>query len=786
MNSSAILCVDDDPFVLKLLLEQLKRHLGDSCYIEVAESSKEALEIAEKLYNEGIEINLIIFAQFMPGIKGDKLPIAFQTWHPKMLQIALTEQAITEAEIDGMNAANLYRYIAKPWHEIDLALTVKEALRRYTQERQLAKQNEVLKKLKASLERKFAKRTLELTAANTRLQQEIVERNLLEEKLSFSERKIRAVFEAMTDIVLIVSEEGAIEVVPTNPARSGQTDANLLNSTIEQFFREESGEVWFGKIRQAIEENQAIDFDYSLPLDNEEVWFAASLSPLPNNSVIWVARNITERKQAEAAMQSAKAAAEAANRAKSTFLANMSHELRSPLNAILGFAQIMSLSQTLPSEHGENLGIVKRSAEHLLTVIDDVLDMAKIEAGRTTLHETNFDLHRLLNDLKQMFQLKADDKGLELVFVSFDVPKYVRTDQVKLLQVLINLITNAIKFTESGAVSVRVRREIGEWEVESREGFRATRCSLHFEVEDTGDGIDPDELDNVFEAFGQTKTGQQLQEGTGLGLPISRKFVQLMGGEITVGSEVDKGTTFKFNIKISQIEATEIESKQATQRVIGLEPNQPRYRILIVDDKWDNRQLLVKLLSPLGFDIKEASNGKEAIEIWEYWEPHLIWMDMKMPVMNGYETTKRIKATAKGKTTAVIALTTSSFQEEEAIILEVGCDDFIRKPFREEDFFKTMNKHIGVLYVYEQLTHSPASTETDALVLKPDVVAALPADWLASLQQATIECDLAMMLLLIDEIREQDDRIANALAYLANNFQFEELLNLIQSETGQI
>ncbi|MCL1471917.1 response regulator [Argonema antarcticum] len=784
MNSSAILCVDDDPFVLKLLLEQLKRHLGDSCYIEVAESSKQALEIAEKLYNEGIEINLIIFAQFMPGIKGDKLPIAFQTWHPKMLQIALTEQAITEVEIDGVNAANLYRYIAKPWDEIDLALTVKEALRRYTQERQLAKQNAVLKKLKASLERKFAKRTLELTAANTRLEQEIVDRNLLEEKLSFSERKIRAVFEAMTDIVLIVREEGAIEVVPTNPARSGQTDANLLNSTIEQFFREESGEVWFGKIRLALDEQQTIDFDYSLPLDNEEVWFAASISPLPNNSVIWVARNITERKQAEAAMQAAKAAAEAANRAKSTFLANMSHELRSPLNAILGFAQIMSLSQTLPSEHGENLGIVRRSAEHLLTVIDDVLDMAKIEAGRTTLNETNFDLHRLLNDLKQMFQLKAEDKGLELVFVSLDVPKYVRTDQVKLLQVLINLMTNAIKFTTSGTVSVRVRRGMGEWEVERREGFRATRCSLHFEVEDTGPGIDPDELDSVFEAFVQTKTGQQAQEGTGLGLPISRKFVQLMGGEITVSSEVGKGTTFKFDIKISQIEATEIEYKQATQRIIGLEPNQPRYRILIVDDKWDNRQLLVKLLSPLGFDIKEASNGKEAIEIWEYWEPHLIWMDMKMPVMDGYETTKRIKATAKGKTTAVIALTTSSFQEEEAIILEVGCDDFIRKPFREEDLFKTMNKHIGVLYVYEQLTHSPASTETDALILNSDVVAALPADWLVSLQQATIQCDLAMMLLLIDEIREQEDRIANALAYLANNFQFEELLNLIQSETG--
>src|ERR671933_332213 len=429
----------------------------------------------------------------------------------------------------------------------------------------------------------------------------------------------------------------------------------------------------------------------------------------------------------------AKQKAEVANEAKSTCLANMSHELRTPLNAILGFTQLTIKNPSLSPDSRENLGIITRSGEHLLTLINQVLDLSKIEAGRTTLNEKNFDLYRLLDDLEDMFQLKADDKHLELLIDRTpDVPRYVRTDEGKLLQVLINLLNNALKFTTEGGVSVRVDRTLNverllaQGDVANVEGSEdssnlqlanlqpSTQTNLQsstltFEVEDTGPGIAPDELDSLFEAFVQTTTGTEAQEGTGLGLPISRKFVQLMGGEIMVSSEVAHGTLFKFDITVSVVDATDLESKQPTRRVIALEPNQPRYRILIVDDKPLNRQLLVKLLNPFGFELREASNGKQAVEIWDEWEPHLIWMDMRMPVMDGYEATKQIKSTTKGQATAVIALTASVLEEERAVVLSTGCDDFLRKPFREEEIFAAMHKHIGVRYLYEEPTDSTQS-----------------------------------------------------------------------------
>src|SRR4028119_170643 len=460
MKTSAIICVDDEPFVLESLKEQLKRYFGGRYYIEVAQSGEEALEIVEDLQEEGIDDPLIISDQIMPGMKGDELLIQLHDRYPKMLKIMLTGQASAEAVGRVVNAANLYRYIAKPWDETDLSLTVTEALGRYACNRQLAEQNEALKKLNASLEQKVAQRTVELTTANAKLQQEICDRQLLEEKLRTSEEKLRAVFEAMTDIVLVIDEQGRIEIAPTNPRRLYDSETDPILQTIEQFFLEEKSEIWFSKIQQALTTQQTVNFDYSLPLNNREAWFTASISPMPNNCVIWVARNIDKRKQAEAAMQEAKEAAEAANRAKSTFLANMSHELRSPLNVILGFCQLLTRSQSLNPEQQENITIMTRSGEHLLTLINNVLDLSKIEAGRTTLHEINFDLYGLLDDLDDMFQAKADDKNLQLVFdFTGDVPQYIRTDQVKLRQVLINLINNALKFTQTGRVSVRVRGE---------------------------------------------------------------------------------------------------------------------------------------------------------------------------------------------------------------------------------------------------------------------------------------------------------------------------------------
>ncbi len=466
--------------------------------------------------------------------------------------------------------------------------------------------------------------------------------------------------------------------------------------------------------------------------------------------------------------------AESANQAKSTFLANMSHELRTPLNAILGFGQLMMRSQTLSNENQEHIDIISRSGEHLLTLINNVLDLSKIEAGQITLNKKDFDLYRLLDDLENMFSLKAHDKGLYLLFErSNNLPQYVHTDHVKLRQVLINLLNNALKFTTEGGVSIRASQV-------NLTDKGHPLPSLHFEVEDSGQGIASEELDSLFEAFVQTESGRSSQEGSGLGLPISRQFVKLMGGEMTVKSEVGRGSVFAFDVQVEIMSEGETQEQEPTPRVIALQPNQESYRILIVDDQYNNRLLLTKLLSPLGFGLRNAQNGQEAIDIWQEWQPHLIWMDMRMPIMDGYDATRQIRAKTNRQTTAIIALSANSFGEEQALVFDAGCDDFMRKPFRESEIFDMMHKHIGVRYVYEETKIATRQEKIPLFHLTPAALARLPMEWRAALKQATMEANMIQINKLIEESRSYDAVIADQLTILADEFEYSEILQLLQ------
>ncbi|HOT90150.1 MAG TPA: ATP-binding protein [Anaerolineae bacterium] len=504
-----------------------------------------------------------------------------------------------------------------------------------------------------------------------------------------------------------------------------------------------------------------------------------------------------ERRVAErtAELAAAKEAAEAANRAKSAFLANMSHELRTPLNAILGYAQLMARDTHITATQREYLATIERSGEHLLGLINDVLTMSKIEAGRASLQENAFDLHRQLVGLKEMFAMRAADKNLSLILdIASDVPRYIYADEGKLRQVLMNLLSNAVKFTEEGGVTLRVAGK----SVDSEQGqedtshLPSTGYWLLFEVEDTGPGIAPEEMQALFDPFVQTSSGQKSQEGTGLGLPICRQFVTLMKGEISVSSVVGEGSVFRVQIpvKLAEAEAVEAQVEHVHRRVIGLAPDQHApdggpYRLLIVEDQPANRDVLLKLLEPLGFDIQCAINGKEGVAYWEQWQPHLVWMDMRMPVMDGYTATRKIKerAQALGRTAIVVALTASAFEEDRSAILAAGCDDFVRKPFREHEVFDILARHLGVQFLYETSTNgASAATESAGETPTPEdlheTLKTLSPAWVADLHQASIALDAGRMLSLIAEIRPQAPHLADTLSQWVHNFDYEKIIQL--------
>jgi PAS domain S-box-containing protein len=637
-----------------------------------------------------------------------------------------------------------------------------------------------------------------------------------EAELRDSEALYAGIFDHAAESIFLLDISANGELIyktinPTNEQLFQMSRVDVIGKSLSEVRSPQLTRDFMQKFQQCIKSEKPINYEESISLPEGTYNFLTTLVPIADSTgkivkIQGSSRDITTQKQVEAALKEAKEAADAANRAKSLFLANMSHELRTPLNAILGFTQLLVRNPQIRLEQREQLEIILRSGEHLLSLINDILDLSKIEAGRITVNTESFNLVKMLDNIYEMLQIRADVKGLEFKIIrSESLPQYIKTDQNKLRQILINLLGNAIKFTKSGSVTLQVKTisDIHNGGTDQRDSAKRTNGAnrfniqpsdpqtpdrLIFEVVDTGLGIAPEERESLFDAFVQSQSGKQSNEGTGLGLAISQQFVKLIGGDISVESTLGKGSVFKFDIQFQPVAADElqdllaqreIEVTAANSVVIGLAPNQPQYRILVVEDIWASRKLLVKLLEQIGFEVQQASHGEEAVSIWHSWQPHLIFMDIRMPVMDGYQATKEIRASVNGEAPIIIALTASAFESERAAIISAGCNDFLPKPFPENLLLEKISFYLGVNYIYQESSSiSPDPSAIPQRKIQAEDLAVMPDDWISQLHLAALSARSKTIQQLISEIPPENQLLIQGLTELIYHLDFDTLVFL--------
>ncbi len=523
------------------------------------------------------------------------------------------------------------------------------------------------------------------------------------------------------------------------------------------------------------------EYPYRRPVDNQIIWLHAVGNIVRDENgkpigMVGVSQDITQRKLMEQELNKAKEEAEKANKAKSVFLANMSHEIRTPMNAILGFAQILLKDQDLQPKNRNYVEIINRSGEHLLSLINEILEMSKIEAGHVAINPVTFNLPAMINDICSMFSPRLEAKNLTIsTDLSPTLNTFIIADANKVKEILINLVGNAIKFTEKGGITIRCAAQRDT----TRDDPKALTLSI--DVEDTGVGILRDDVERLFQAFEQTSSGAQLIGGTGLGLAISQNHARLMGGNITVTSTPGKGSC--FHVKLAVLEGEEIEPSTAyvERHVTGLIPGTGEVKVLIVDDHEENRMVIQEFLEPIGIKVMNAENGEKAIAITEFWKPDLIFMDLRMPVMNGYEASRRIKALELGKKIQIVALTASILEMDKQKVINSGMNGYIRKPFKEYELFAMLEDKLGKIFTYsDQAIVKKNVKPIEEVRLTTKVLKVLPKELIESMITATTNAQFDTLLDLIDQVSTYSPEMAGKLRGMANNFQYDALLKLFK------